>query len=420
MFFYPKATFGSIITLSVCLFVLYVNAVYAGTSARNWHDRIVHTLPSSPGCFVAKYPETTFKGVACSPPPKRSYYLRPVKDNGVAKTALAPKAGTVIDYALATPSSMLIESATGRFSEVDHVTEKAPYTLQINSKQFAGSTSACNGISGCTIWQQFIYDESSAMALMEYWLFDYGTSCPVGWNNFGTACWKNSPTVSVPSIPAAELGKVSISAFANKNGYDIAMLSYDDVIYVVSQPATVLGLYTIWKEASFNVYGAPGTNMVAEFNRGAFLGVRLEADYGSTPACVAGVFTGESNNFVKDDCVAEGGSIRFDEYVPSFDFTYPVTGQTVKLAAAGLVYATGVAAPGAGVEVVSVFDDPSQPFCRTRANSGGQWVCSLKVDKTASYLLEASENGDHGGAVSDYFCVEVAGQGRCNIRRNNP
>lgn len=333
--------------------------------------------------------------------------------------AIELKARAANDYALAAPSPMLIKSATGSFPVVTDVTAGTDYTLQINSKQFSGATSACNGVSGCTIWQQFIYDETNAIVLMEYWLFDYGTSCPTGWNSLGSACWMNSPTVAAPAVPAAALGKVKMSAFANKNGYDIVQFEYDDIVYLLSQPATVLSLDQVWKEASFNVYGNPYTNMIAEFNRGAFLGVRLEADYGNLPTCVAGVFTGESNNLTKDDCVAGGGSIQFDEYVPSFDFTYPVTGQTVKLDAPGVIYVTGVAAPAAAVAVVSVFEDPARPFCTTRANASGQWVCNLKVDTTASYLLEASEDVDQGGAISDYFCVEVAGQGRCNIRRKS-
>lgn len=412
-----KVLMSAVTMLFACAFNPFSGDAYAATPTRNWHEQITHALPKTSGCFIATYPDSTFKSVTCGTPPKKAYALWPTKSS--MPRAIELKARAANDYALAAPSPMLIKSATGSFPVVTDVTAGTDYTLQINSKQFSGATSACNGVSGCTIWQQFIYDETNAIVLMEYWLFDYGTSCPTGWNSLGSACWMNSPTVAAPAVPAAALGKVKMSAFANKNGYDIVQFEYDDIVYLLSQPATVLSLDQVWKEASFNVYGNPYTNMIAEFNRGAFLGVRLEADYGNLPTCVAGVFTGESNNLTKDDCVAGGGSIQFDEYVPSFDFTYPVTGQTVKLDAPGVIYVTGVAAPAAAVAVVSVFEDPARPFCTTRANASGQWVCNLKVDTTASYLLEASEDVDQGGAISDYFCVEVAGQGRCNIRRKS-
>ena len=68
------------------------------------------------------------------------------------------------------------------------------------------------------------------------------------------------------------------------------------------------------------------------------------------------------------------------------------------------------------MEAVPVFDDPSQPFCTAKTNSGGQWVYALNVAKTASYLLEASEDIYQGTPISDYFCVEIKGSRSCNIR----
>src|ERR1700722_142859 len=53
------------------------------------------------------------------------------------------------------------------------------YTLQVNTN-FTGTTSACAGHTGCTVWQQFIYSpdyevKGEAAFFMQYWLIGWGS-----------------------------------------------------------------------------------------------------------------------------------------------------------------------------------------------------------------------------------------------------
>ena len=94
------------------------------------------------------------------------------------------------------------------------------FSLQLNSSFFP--TSTCNGeaIPGrCRGWQQFVYS-NSGIAFIQYWLLNFNTTCPTGWNTFnfscGNDCWRTgSNAVLVPFQAVANLINLSLTGQAN-------------------------------------------------------------------------------------------------------------------------------------------------------------------------------------------------------------
>jgi hypothetical protein len=245
------------------------------------------------------------------------------------------------DYALLAPG--LISKTFGSFPSVVGVTSESnvgvpafgdggilganEYTLQINTNA-ESKTSACSGgATGCTVWQQFIYatdfeTRGSAAVFIEYWLLDYGSSCPSGYTSSGTDCFKNSSYVVAPDVPITSLGSLKITASAIAGGNDSVTFAEGTTAYSLSATDSVLQIGTVWKESEFNVVGDAGGSE-AVFNPGATITVNAAAQFGSTaaPTCESNAgTTGETNNLNLGACVATSGStpsIQFIESLPS-------------------------------------------------------------------------------------------------------
>ena len=164
----------------------------AAKARKAWSEAISRTPAPKKGCFKADYPNREWREVPCGAPSKDPNPPVPPGVNTIGNTS-----GDIT--AVVSPS--LITSAVGSFDSVtpSTITETGPFggstlanafTLQINTQFFTNTSYACNTISGCQEWQQFIYSAnqcSGPCVFMEYWLLGFGT-CPTdhSWTSSGT------------------------------------------------------------------------------------------------------------------------------------------------------------------------------------------------------------------------------------------
>jgi hypothetical protein len=181
------------------------------------------------------------------------------------------------------------------------------------------------------VWQQFVYAsqyyysdlniiglENSPALFIQYWLINYGDSCPKSsfgkWNHTASgSCWKNGPHASPPYFPVSELGNVTMVAVATPGGQDIIELFHKRVedtgkvvedVWSVTDKDNFLQIGTVWRDVEFNVFGNGGGSE-AIFNNGASINgmVELMDSSGMTPLCSnsAGT-TAETNNLTMREC----------------------------------------------------------------------------------------------------------------------
>jgi len=298
----------------------------------SWRGVMAHDYPSEVGCFQATYPDIVWQKAACK---TVQPLVHPVHANTAGGGGNVTGDGK--DYVA--KAAGLISETLGTFPKVTGVTSEKSvgvpsfgdggilgpneYTLQINTN-FTGTTSACAGHSGCTVWQQFIYSpdystKGEASVFMQYWLIGWGsTKCPKSWQSAGGGdCYRNSAYIAAPDMPITALADLLITGAAVAGGNDTVTFSNDTNAYSVTGPDSVVDISSVWQESEFNIVGNAGGSR-ADFNKGSSVTVKLTLTDGSTaaPTCVADAgTTGESNNLTLGRCSATGGSS------PSIQFT---------------------------------------------------------------------------------------------------
>ncbi|HTV34773.1 MAG TPA: hypothetical protein VME69_17050 [Methylocella sp.] len=254
------------------------------------------------GCFESSYPSTEWHEVPCTTAPNQPYVP--------AKGPRSETVGNGTDFA-AGVSGAPISSAIGSFDRVDDVTSESDqktanrFALQLNTRPF--SSPACKGAkipSKCQGWQQFIYSNDgcssgTACAFIQYWLLDYATRCPSGWNTYGSDCWTNGPNaVSVPVQTIADLGMLSLEGQASSGGKDtVIMATASGSVHAANQDS-ILTLSPAWTAAEFNIFG-DCCSTEAVFNAGLpTIVVRTSVNNGTTeaPSCLPEGYTGETNS----------------------------------------------------------------------------------------------------------------------------
>jgi uncharacterized membrane protein len=280
----------------------------------NWRESVIRAPQPTTGCLVATYPGTQWVQVPCATPPDRPY--NPARG---PRPTVVGNSNDVAAHVTGLISEAIgsFDSVTGVTSETGPVTLGGPqvpntFSLQLNSNTF--STPACNNSANpnCKGWEQFVYS-NAGYAFIQYWLLNYGTTCPSGWNTSEIDCWKNGNHASTVTPQAiTNLQNLSITAQANSAGYDRIYMSTGTQIFTPSppDPATVLYLFQGWNAAEFNIFG-DGNRSQANFNSGAALAVRTRVSSGTSdlPSCVAEGFTGETNNLsFASAAVAQAGS----------------------------------------------------------------------------------------------------------------
>jgi hypothetical protein len=278
-----------------------------------WRKAIAAKRPSAKGCFTAKYPSLKWQTVRCVPTPK---YPMPPK-HGVVP--LIGGGGNGSDVSAQAPTGH-ISSATGSFDTLTNVTsESGPignagssfantYTLQVNSEFF--TTTVCNASTNaaCRGWEQFVFENNpnNNRAFIQYWLTDFGASCPANFQSFtiGTHAdcvqiFNTSGAVPTTAVPVTNLGQVTLTGAASA-GADSVTMTIGGTAFSRAGDNSV-NASSGWTIAEFNVFGDGGNASgggTATFNNGAALVTRTRIIYGgrAAPNCVAQGFTGEFNN----------------------------------------------------------------------------------------------------------------------------
>ena len=280
-----------------------------------WRASIAQTPVPQEGCFKATYPNTTWTQVTCKAAPRRPYLPRSGHRSGYT-------VGNGNDYAAVV--SGLISSGVGTFpvvtglkSETGYDGQANTYSLQLNSDFF--STSVCNGSSDpsqCLGWEQFVYS-NSGVAFIQYWLLNYGSSCPNGgWMEYEGSCYRNSNGVDVPTQVITQLGHLKLSGTAVSGGIDTLTMTTASEAYSVTGNDSVVYLAKGWNAAEFNVVG-DGGGSEAKFNKGTSLTVDIALKDGSSsaPKCEGDDgTTGETNNLTLGSCSTGGGSTPYVKF----------------------------------------------------------------------------------------------------------
>jgi hypothetical protein len=278
-----------------------------------WRQTMQHKATPAAGCYRASYPNTAWAKVDCVKAPNRLYLPRHFPE--------AQTVGNGDDYA-AEISSGVISQTVGSFPSVSGVSSESDdgtsndYSLQLNSNFM--STDACNGVSGCQAWEQFVYASGEGEAFMQYWLINYGDTCPSGgWMSYQGSCYMNSAAVSVPDENITDLANMTLTGSAVSGGTDTLTFTDGTEAYSTSGEDSVVDLATAWQASEFNIIG-DGGGSEANFNSGSSVTVNVSLTDGSSsaPTCASDAgTTGETNNLNLGSCTASGGS------TPSIQFT---------------------------------------------------------------------------------------------------
>jgi hypothetical protein len=297
----------------------------------SWRSFMMQNPASEDGCFSAAYPSYFWEKVQCKVAAHPRFHPVARKPQNLEVT------GNGNDFVA--KATGLISKANGTFPTVTGVTSERSvgvaafggggilgpneFSLQINSN-FTGTTAACQGHSGCTVWQQFVYApdfavQGEAAVFIESWLINFGSlNCPGAFFSDGAGdCVINSAFTPAPDEPITTLGKLTLSGSATSGGNDVVVFSNGTTAFSLSARDSVVDIAQVWNEAEFNVVGNAGGSR-ANFNRGSSVTVKLALTDGSSaaPACVANAgTTGETNNLNLHTCSTAGGT------TPSIQFT---------------------------------------------------------------------------------------------------
>ena len=281
----------------------------------SWRQAIAQTPVPQEGCFTASYPNARWTEVQCKVAPTRPYVPR----NGHRGYTV----GNGNDYSAVV--SHIITSAVGSFPTVTGVKRETgyggqanTYSIQLNSEFF--TTSVCNGASdpaSCQGWEQFVYS-NSGVAFMQYWLINYGSTCPSGgWMSYSGSCYRNSSAVSVPAQAITQLANLKLSGAAVASGTDTLTMTTANNAYSTTGKDSVVNLAHAWNAAEFNIVG-DGGGSAAKFNIGSSVTVEIALKDGSTtaPACQGDDgTTGETNNLKLGSCSTAGGATPLVKFV---------------------------------------------------------------------------------------------------------
>lgn len=302
----------------------------------NWHTLMIHKSAPSAGCFHASYPNTEWEPVDCEQAtpgvhPMHSDSNGPPEVEGSGDYVAQTK--DKIELAFGTFSVSGLTSETGvpvyTYKGVEQgILGPDQYSVQLNTNNLE-TTSACGGRSGCHVWQQFVYANnyptasSGGKAFMQYWLLDWGSSCPHGWtaSNSGNSCYQNSALLPVATVPITQLGELTLEGSASTHGLDSLTFAYENEFWILSAQDSVLDIASVWNKAEFNVLGNAGGSE-AIFNGGTTVTVTLVVGdgTGTAPTCVANDgTTGESNNLWPGACSASDPLFPMITYTESND-----------------------------------------------------------------------------------------------------
>jgi hypothetical protein len=302
-----------------------------------WRGFILNTPLPQEACSTATYPDLQWQVVSCG-----AAYADAIAEQDSDAIAQESRVQPLLqgfggDVVLGVQSNSILRGE-GSFNSVTGVTSEKSngnlnsFSLQLNTNIF--QTSSCSSSpspEGCHGWVQFIYDSSEKHALIQYWLQNYGNSCPAGWRSDGSGdggCFRNSHTVNTPGVTIADLVNMRLvgsigGVFGNPTD-DIVAIGIGNTFYAVASGNPIAGAKEAWQEMDFNVFG-DGGDSEAVFNPGSSLAVLDSISYasGTLPFSTVGGVSGESNNLNLTTTIppitetSNGASLTFTEcYTP--------------------------------------------------------------------------------------------------------
>lgn len=270
-------------------------AVAKPEASAAWQAAVSRLATPGTGCFSSSFPRLRWERVACAVAPRVPFVP--------ARAALV---GNGHDYSAKV--SGLISLATGTFTAVSpNLVERDgsanTFSLQLNTQFFSGSPACATAAvpSQCQGWQQFIYSSSARAIFMQYWLLNYGNSCPTAaWIPYQGSCYTNSsatPIQATAKSVLAAFANLSLSGQAANNGDDSVSLSLNGIAAAASAPDSMVGLASNWDMTEWGVVGdGGGSKAVFATNTTLTATTSITSSKPASLKCVKGGFTGETNN----------------------------------------------------------------------------------------------------------------------------
>ena len=162
---------------------------------------------------------------------------------------------------------------------------------------------------------------------MQYWLIDYGNTCPSGWNAVQRQLLQEQRRGDgAQAADHRRSPQLKLSGTAVSGGNDTLVFT-KPAPTPTAPPARTASPYlaTAWKQAEFNIIGDGGGSK-ATFNKGSSITVKVAVTHGSTaaPSCASNAgTTGETNNLTLGSCSA----------VSRLDAVHPVQGIELRFVA---------------------------------------------------------------------------------------
>ncbi len=278
---------------------------------KEWRDKISAVPQPKKGCFTTKFPSLEWQEIPCVDGPKIPL---------LPKSGIVPEiVGNGDDIAAQAPSG-IISSAIGSFDTLTNVTSEAgpigntgpsisnAYTLQINTEFFTTTTCATSTNAACKGWEQFVFENNnvSHRAFIQYWLTDFGTTCPTNFQFFMVGTHQDcvqlsnlSGAVPTTAVPITNLGQVSLTGAASAGADSITMIIGGTAFSRAGDNS--VNASSGWTIAEFNIFGDGGNGSgggTASFNNTTALVTRTRINFGGNglPICRATGFTAEKNN----------------------------------------------------------------------------------------------------------------------------
>ncbi len=428
----------------------------------SWRTMMGHSARTQTGCFQASYPLAKWKKVACR------------ADSGWPSAILGQSpfgTGRVFKPMTTAASLGSITWAEGSFPSVSGVTKETGidsygnsqgenvFSIQLNSNSdFRPPLCDQGGLPNCTGWVQFTFNTVSG-AFIEYWLINYGLSCPAGWSPQGDTvpnCLLNQgysqPPGSRPQVTVQDLPNMSMQASAQAGGNDsVTVFLGSKSIGSFSASDTILSLANSWHSADFNILGI-GDYATARFNNGVTIVTSLSLDDGTaaSPACdITGSTTGETNSLqaVVPCCPFGGGApgvswtqsnvpgaisqcaCSYSSYCPFYEnqppnYTYQCPTPVDFYAASGksnLSTPTGIVplATNAMTNSGSTTDEADYIAACTPGTTNQCAIVSINVARSSYCLTHSGGGGGGGGGVES--CKQCFDNGqKCKIVNGKP
>jgi hypothetical protein len=359
-----------------------IKAIATQDAIKKWHDNVVQQGQPTQGCFRISYPSAIWTKIDCddesqdqSTPGSKSHD----KKKPMLRFSFGARGAAINGHFYFAHSFGTIKSATGSWKNVVRLTDVSSsdfadvpqshndeYSFQMNTNLDRPSDAVCAAnkqLSGCVIWQQFLYASTAnhfhkvPALVIQTWVFPSDPmelttdekkqayidaiakmKCPDGitWQqHFGGkkadgsydtsgGCYNSIVNFDVPWIEAKNMAKVQLQGRTSENPdgtlEDTALLTYTDAdgkttIYTVSEPDP-LDFAHNWHAVDFNIVGN-GEDSNVYFNGGTeFDGhISIVDDSDKKPECRGGpksslIFegiSGEGGNYWLDACGAGAG-----------------------------------------------------------------------------------------------------------------